>query len=63
MTVGAAHLAFPDRVAGHQIAFGLDVLMTLSAEFKLVGVPEKCLLLVIVYAVTLEAGDIVLLMG
>jgi len=63
VAVSAAHFAFPDRVAGHQIAFGLDVLMTLSAEFKLVGVPEKCLLLVIVYAVTLEAGDVVLLMG
>ena len=63
VTVSAAHFAFPDRVAGHQIAFGLDILMTLSAEFKLVGVPKKSLLLVVVYAVTLEAGDVVLLMG
>ena len=63
VAVSAAHFAFPDRVAGHQIAFGLDILMTLSAEFKLVGVPKKSLLLVVVYAVTLEAGDVVLLMG
>lgn len=63
VTVSAAHLAFPDRVAGHQIAFGLDILMTLSAEFKLVGVLKKSLLIVVVYAVTFKAGDVVFLMG
>ena len=63
VAVSAAHFAFPDRVAGHQIAFGLNILVTLSAEFKLVGVFKKGLLLVEMYAVTFKAGYVVFLMS
>jgi hypothetical protein len=63
VAVSAAHFAFPDRVAGHQIAFCLNILVTLAAEFKLVGVLKKGFLLVEMDAVTFEAGDVVLLMG
>lgn len=62
VAVSAAHFAFPDRVAGHQIAFGLNILVTLAAEFELVGVRKKGFLLVEVDVVTFEAGYIVLLM-
>jgi hypothetical protein len=63
VAVSAAHFAFPDGMAGHQIAFGLNILVTLATEFELVGVLKKGFLLVEVDAMTFEAGDVVLLMS
>ena len=38
VATGAAHLALPDRVVRYQVTLGLDALMTLAAEIKLIGV-------------------------
>ena len=40
MAISTLHLAFPDWMVRRQITLGLDVLMTLAAELKLIGVGE-----------------------